>query len=87
MKRAMNDFSGGPFGPHAPSSARAAAFEIEVETALALGRAAANTLLELSPESAELFRRHVRREVQRLKLAGPGGVDVAAMRLRTYLAE
>lgn len=83
----MNEFSGGPFGPHAPSSARAAAFEIEIETALSLSRAAANTLLELSPETAEVFRRHVRREVQRLKLAGPGGVDVAAMRLRAYLAD
>ena len=83
----MNDHSGGRTGPHAPSSARVAVFEIEIETALALGRAAANTLTELSPEAAEIFRRHVRREVQRLKLAGPGGVDVAAMRLRAYLGD
>jgi hypothetical protein len=66
-------------------SAQVAAFEIEIETALALGRAAANALIELSPESAEVFRRQLRRELHRLKLAGPGPVDVAAMRLRAYL--
>jgi hypothetical protein len=81
----MNDQSGAHLGSHAPSSARAAAYEIEIETALALGRAAANALIELSPESAEVFRRQLRRELHRLKLAGPGTVDVAAMRLRAYL--
>jgi hypothetical protein len=83
----MNDQSGGLYGSHAPSSAQAAALEIEIETALALGRAAANALLELSPEAAEVFRGQVRRELHRLKLAGPGGVDVAAMRLRAYLGD
>ena len=60
---------------------------VPLQTALALGRAAANTLLELSPETAEAFRRQIRRELHRLKLAGPGGVDVAAMRLRAYLGD
>lgn len=83
----MNDKPRDLDGSQAPSSARTAAFEIEVETALALGRAAASALMELSPEAAEVFRRQVRRELNRLKLAGPGGVDVAAMRLRSYLAE
>jgi hypothetical protein len=83
----MTDHSGGPYGSHAPSSARVAAFEIEIETALALGRATANALMELSPESADVFRRQIRRELNRLKMAGPGGVDVAAMRLRAYLED
>lgn len=81
----MNDQTRGLSGSPAPQSARTAALEIELETALALGRAAANALMELSPEAAEVFRRQVRRELARLKLAGPGHVDVAAMRLRTYL--
>lgn len=83
----MNDHTAGPFSPYPPASAQAAALEIEIETALALGRAAANALLELSPEASAVFRRQLQRELNRLKLAGPGGVDVAAMRLRTYLAD
>ena len=81
----MSDHSRGAFGARPPSSARAAAYEIEIETAL--GRAGADTGTELSAEAAEGFRRHVSREVRRLKLAGPGRADEAAMRLRAYLAE
>jgi hypothetical protein len=82
----MSDHStGGPFGPHEPASARNAVLEIEVETALSLGRAAANALRELSPEASAVFRRQLQRELNRLKLSGPGGVDVAAMRLRAFL--
>ena len=71
----MSDQSRGAVRAHLPSSARAAAYEIEIETAL--GRADADTVTELSPEAAEVFRRHVRREVRRLGLAGPGRADVA----------
>lgn len=81
----MSDRPGGPFGLHEPASARAAALEIEVETALSLGRATANALRELSPEASAAFRRQLQRELNRLKLAGPGGTDVAAMRLRAFM--
>jgi BMFP domain-containing protein YqiC len=71
--------------PGEPASARAAALEIELETAMSLSRATANALRELSPEASAVFRRQLQRELNRLKLAGPGGVDVAAMRLRAFL--
>jgi hypothetical protein len=81
----MSDHSRGAFRARPPSSARAAAYEIEIEAALRC--AGTDTVTELSPEAAEVFRRHVSREVRRLELAGPGRAHEAAMRLRAYLAE
>jgi len=79
----MSDHLRGAFRVVLPSSARAAAYEIEIEAAL--GGAGAGAATELSPEAAEVFRRHVRREAGRLELAGAGRADEAAMRLRAYL--
>jgi hypothetical protein len=83
----MNDPTGGRHSPHDPASARTAALEIEIEAALALCRATAATLRELSPESSAIFRRKLNHELQRMKLFGPGGADVAAMKLRSFLAD
>jgi hypothetical protein len=69
--------------PADPATAEA----VELETALALGRAAARTLLELSPESAELFKVFLQREVDRLKTAGGDASEMAVARLRELLRD
>lgn len=62
-----------------------AALEAEVDACRAVSRAATRTLLELSPEASELFRRHMQSEMDRLKLAGPGAPELALMRLKTLM--
>jgi len=83
----MADTTGGPARPHEDLSARTAVVDIDLEVALALGRTAARTLRNLSPEASDLFTAFLQREVDRLKLSGPGAPEVAAAQLRQILRE
>lgn len=83
----MADSTGGTFRPHENLSARSAVVDIDMEVSLALGRAAARTLRQVSPEVADLFNTFLQREIDRLKLAGHGAPEVAAMQLRQFLRE
>jgi hypothetical protein len=65
----------------------AAALDVELQVVSALSRAAARTLLEFSPESADLFKVFLQREIDRLKLSGPGTPDLAVLRLREFLRD
>ncbi|MBS0295067.1 MAG: hypothetical protein JSR45_02060 [Proteobacteria bacterium] len=80
----MHDSSGGAPRPHDPPSAQWAAVMAELEAAFALARASARTLAAQSPETRDQFRGHLRREIDRLKLAGPGAPELALMKLREF---
>ncbi len=83
----MADTTGGPFRPHEDLSARSAVLDIDMEVNLALGRAAARTLRQISPEVSDIFSTFLQREIDRLKLSGRGAPEVAAMQLRQFLRE
>ena len=83
----MADTTGGPLRPHEDLSARTAVQDIDMEVSLALGRATARTLRQISPEIASLFAIFLQREIDRLKLSGPGAPEVAAAQLRQLLRE
>ncbi len=57
---------------------------LDGEVALALSRACARTIKALSPEADRLFHIQLQREMDRLKLAGPGVPDLVMMRLREF---
>ncbi len=80
----MADSSGGPLRSHDPATARGAVVDVEIEAALALARASARTVRALSDEANELFKLFLQREIDRLKLAGPGSPDLVIMRLREF---
>jgi hypothetical protein len=81
----MADYTNGPARPREGAAALAAANDIERDVALALSRATARTLRALSDEADEIFKAHIQREIDRLRLSGPGGPDLAVMRLREFL--
>lgn len=83
----MADTTGGPLRPHEDLSARTAVVDIDLDVALAIGRAAARTLRQLSPESSDLFTTFLQREIDRLKLGGAGATEVAQIQLRQFLRE
>jgi len=83
----MADTTGGPFRPHEDLSARSAVHDIDMEVSLSLGRALARTLRQLSPEASDLFGAFLQREIDRLRLSGPGAPEVAAAQLRQILRE
>jgi hypothetical protein len=83
----MADTTGGPLRPHEDLSARSAVVDIDLDVALAIARAAARTLRQLSPETSDLFSTFLQREIDRLKLGRPGASDVAQMQLRQFLRE
>jgi hypothetical protein len=78
----MADYSSGPSGPRA--SARTTSADLDLEAALSLARAAARTLRELSGDADAAFKRNLQREIDRVKLAGPGTPDLVLMRLREF---
>ena len=80
----MSDYSGAAPRAHDTFAARDAAADVNLEASLALARAAARTLRELSPDAETLFKRHLQREIDRLKLSGPGTPDLVLMRLREF---
>lgn len=61
--------------------------DIDLDVALAIGRAAARTLRQLSPESSDLFSTFLQREIDRLKLSGAGATEVAQIQLRQFMRE
>jgi len=83
----MADTTGGPLRPHEDLSARSAVVDIDIDVALAIGRAAARTLRQLSPEASDLFSTFLQREIDRLKLTGPGASEVAQLQLRQFMRE
>jgi hypothetical protein len=83
----MYDDARGLSWPRENSAGRGATLEADVQAALALSRAAARVLLQLSPESAELFKVFLQREIDQLKLAGPGTPDLTVLRLREFLRD
>jgi hypothetical protein len=80
----MHDSSGGAPRPHDTPTAQWAAVMAEVEAAFALARASARTLSSLSPETRTTFRGFLQREIDKLKLAGPGAPELALMKLREF---
>ncbi len=83
----MADTTGGPLRPHEDLSARSAVVDIDLDVALAISRAAARTLRQLSPESSDLFTTFLQREIDRLKLSGAGATEVAQIQLRQFMRE
>lgn len=83
----MADTTGGPLRPHEELSARSAVVDIDLDVALAIGRAAARTLRQLSPESSDIFTGFLQREIDRLKLSGTGATEVAQAQLRQFMRE
>ena len=83
----MADTTGGPLRPHETLSPRTSVADIDMEVALAIGRACARTLRNLSPETSDLFTSFLQREIDRLKLSGPGVPEVAAVQLRQFLRD
>lgn len=79
--------STGALRPHEDLSARSSVVDIDLDVTMALSRATARTLRQLSPEASDLFTTFLQREIDRLKLAGPGAPEVAAMQLRQLLRE
>ena len=57
---------------------------LDGEVALALARACVRTIKALSPDADRLFNIQLQREMDRLKLAGPGVADLVMMRLREF---
>ncbi len=69
---------------HDSTTARGAVADVEIDAALALARASARTVRALSDEANELFKLFLQREIDRLKLAGPGSPDLVIMKLREF---
>lgn len=80
----MADYSSGPFGARPGFGARPTSADLDLEAALSLSRAAARTLREISKEADAAFKRNLQREIDRVKLAGPGTPDLIVMRLREF---
>lgn len=78
----MADQPGGLFRPRATT--RSSSTDLDLEAALSLSRAAARTLREMSPEADAIFKRNLQREIDRVKLSGPGSPDLVVMRLREF---
>ena len=83
----MADTTGGPLRPHEDLSARSAVVDIDLDVALAIGRAAARTVRQLSPESSDMFTAFLQREIDRLKLSGADATQVAQAQLRQFMRE
>jgi hypothetical protein len=69
---------------HDSTTARGAVVDVDIDAALALARASARTVRALSDEANELFKLFLQREIDRLKLAGPGSPDLVIMKLREF---
>jgi hypothetical protein len=66
------------------ATAHDAVADVDIDAALALARASARTVRALSDEANELFKVFLQREIDRLKLSGPGSPDLVVMRLREF---
>lgn len=80
----MHDIPGSSSRPADSPAGELAALKAEAQAAFALSRAAARALMAASDENRELFRTHLRREVDRLKLSGGGAYELALARLREF---
>jgi hypothetical protein len=80
----MSDYSGSPSRLRDNATAHDAVADVDIDAALALARASARTVRALSDEANELFKVFLQREIDRLKLSGPGAPDLVVMRLREF---